>query len=97
MDYVKFGKTGLGGLAVDDTGTYMYTVGLASRQLYRIRIPANGASPTPAQVRIKLPEDVRGRGIQFLVSNAKSNLAVKQNWATFEVKSILDHEIAVIQ
>jgi hypothetical protein len=51
----------------------------------------------PHEVRLKLPEDVRGRGVQYLVSNAKAAVAVRQGWATFEVKSILDHEVAIVQ
>ena len=51
----------------------------------------------PHEVHIKLPEDVRGRGVQCLVSNAKPSVSVKQGWATFELKSILDHEVAVVQ
>jgi hypothetical protein len=51
----------------------------------------------PLAVRIKLPEDVRGRAIECLVSNAKPSLAVRQGWAAFELKSVLDHEVMVIQ
>ena len=61
----RVGKSGLGGLAVDDTGTFMYTVGLADRKLYRIRIPASGAAPTAADVtafNIPLPATVTGVG-----------------------------------
>jgi hypothetical protein len=51
----------------------------------------------PHEVRIKLPEDVRGRSVQCLVSSVKPTIAVKQGWATFQLKSILDHEVAIIQ
>ncbi len=50
----------------------------------------------PIKVRIKLPEDVLGRTIRLLVSTAKPALTVRQGWVAFEVKSILDHEVAVI-
>jgi hypothetical protein len=50
----------------------------------------------PLQVRVKLPDDVKGRSVQHLVSGAKAVAGVKQGWATFEVKSILDHEVLVI-
>ncbi len=50
----------------------------------------------PFEVKVKLPEDVRGKSIQQLVSTAKSSIGVRQGWATFEVKSILDHELVVI-
>jgi hypothetical protein len=50
----------------------------------------------PHQVRVKLPEGVRGRSVQCLVSNARPALAVKQNWAIFDLKSVSDHEVIVI-
>ena len=50
----------------------------------------------PIQVRVKLPEDVRGRNMQLLVSGGKPAVAIRQGWAGFEVKSILDHEVVVI-
>ena len=50
----------------------------------------------PFKVRVRLPKDVRGASVQFLVAAAKSAAAVKDGWASFEVKSILDHEVAVI-
>jgi hypothetical protein len=50
----------------------------------------------PLQVRVKLPDDVHGRNAQFLVSPAKPVVTVRDGWASFEVKSILDHEVVVI-
>jgi hypothetical protein len=50
----------------------------------------------PLEVRVKLPDDVKGRGAQFLVSKNKPAVAVRQGWATLEVKSVLDHEVVVI-
>jgi hypothetical protein len=50
----------------------------------------------PFTVKVKLPEDVRGRGLQLLMSAARPALAARQGWVTFEVKSILDHEVVVI-
>jgi hypothetical protein len=50
----------------------------------------------PLEVKVKLPEDVKARTVHHLVSGAKAPAAVKQGWATFEVKSILDHEVVVI-
>ncbi len=50
----------------------------------------------PMQVRVKLPEDVRGRNMQLLVSGLKPAMAVRQGWAGFELKSIVDHEVIVI-
>jgi hypothetical protein len=50
----------------------------------------------PLEVRVKLPEDVKGHIAQLLVSGGKAVASVKQGWAAFEVKSIFDHEVVVI-
>ncbi len=50
----------------------------------------------PLEVRVKLPEDVRGRSVQLLVSKGKASLSAKDGWATFLVRSVADHELAVI-
>ena len=51
----------------------------------------------PLQVRLKLPGGVRGRSVQSLVSGRKLAAITKHGQASFEVKSILDHEVAVIE
>jgi hypothetical protein len=50
----------------------------------------------PLQVKVKLPADVKPRNAQLLVAGRTTPAAVAQGWATFDVKSILDHEVAVI-
>lgn len=50
----------------------------------------------PLQVQVKLPSDVKGRSAQLLVAGRPAAVAVKDGWATVEVKSILDHEVVVI-
>ena len=50
----------------------------------------------PLEVRVKLPEDVKGRTAQLLVSGSKAAPGLKQGWAALEVKSISDHEVIVI-
>jgi len=51
----------------------------------------------PFKVKIKLPSEVMGRNVKSLVSNqsVKANLA--KGWVEFEVKSILDHEVMVVE
>lgn len=39
------GNTGLGNLTTNDAGTELYTVGLATRELIRLPIPADGSAP----------------------------------------------------
>jgi len=61
------------------------------------RAPVDELIPVgPLEVRVKLPGDVHGRGARLLVSNAQPPVAVRDGWATLEVKSIVDHELLVI-
>jgi hypothetical protein len=50
----------------------------------------------PVKVRIKLPDEVRDKGIQLLVSDQKISGKVENGWIQFTVNSILDHEVVVI-
>ena len=50
----------------------------------------------PLTVRVKLPDTVRGRRLQLLVSRRSTKTSVKQGWAQFDLPAILDHEVAVI-
>lgn len=50
----------------------------------------------PVHVRVRLPDDVRARGLRLLVSGEKPRITVSGGWATFEIRSVVDHEIAVI-
>jgi hypothetical protein len=50
----------------------------------------------PLQIKVKLPDDVKGRSAQFLVSGGRKPVGVKDGWATIDVKSVSDHEVVVI-
>ena len=50
----------------------------------------------PLQIKVKLPGDVKGRSAQFLVSGARKPAGVREGWATFDLKSVSDHEVVVI-
>jgi hypothetical protein len=50
----------------------------------------------PLRVRAQLPEDVRGRRLRLLVSNRTGVASVRGGWCDFEIRSVLDHEVAVI-
>jgi len=50
----------------------------------------------PLAVRLKLPDDVKGRSLQFLVGKERSAVALRQGWLSFDVKSVLDHEVVVV-
>lgn len=61
------------------------------------RAPIDELIPVgPLQVKVKLPQDVRGGDVRCLVSGARAAAGVRDGWAVFEVKSLLDHEVAVI-
>jgi hypothetical protein len=62
------------------------------------RAPVEELIPVgPIAIKVALPQDVRGHAIRLLVSGAKTPVESRQNLAAFEVKSILDHEVIVIE
>lgn len=61
------------------------------------RAPVDELIPIgPLKVRVVLPKDIRARGARLLVSGNKHRLSIKDGWASFEIKSVLDHEVAVV-
>jgi len=50
----------------------------------------------PFHLHVALPKDIRARNVRLLVSGDKPRLGAKDSWANFEIKSILDHEVAVL-
>jgi hypothetical protein len=50
----------------------------------------------PLQIKVKLPNGVTGRSAQFLVSGARKPVAVRDGWATFDLKAVSDHEVVAI-
>ena len=62
------------------------------------RAPVHELIPVgPWKVQVKLPDGVGGRKVRLLVSGAKSSASVRNGWSRFEVKSVLDHEVILIQ
>lgn len=62
------------------------------------RAPAEELIPVgPHQVSVRLPEGVKGESVRLLVSEAKIAAAIRGGWCSFEVRSVLDHEVAVIR
>ena len=51
----------------------------------------------PLEISVKLPQGIEVRGLRFLVSGDTKSLARQEGWATFQVSSVLDHEVAVIE
>src|SRR5262245_10713274 len=61
------------------------------------RAPIDELIPVgPLKIKVKLPADVRGRGLKFLVSGQSHSFTALQGWAEFEIQSVLDHEVVVI-
>jgi hypothetical protein len=50
----------------------------------------------PFHVRVRLPADISGHGVRSLVSSLRAETALSHGWAAFDVKSVLDHEVVVI-
>ena len=50
----------------------------------------------PLRVRVRLPEEMRPRKARLLVAGQSARLETGQGWASFELKSILDHEVVAI-
>jgi len=50
----------------------------------------------PLQVQVKLFPEVRGNRVRFLSSGRTVTAGLTAGWSRFEVRSILDHEVAVV-
>ena len=50
----------------------------------------------PLRVAVRLPAGVRGTGLRLLVSGRTLALSPQGGWSRFELPSVLDHEVAVI-
>jgi hypothetical protein len=61
------------------------------------RAPVDELIPIgPLRVRIKLPPGILPGKPRLLVSNESVHLGLADRWATFEIRSILDHEMVVL-
>jgi hypothetical protein len=75
--------------------------------LHMVNLTSAGTWRTPVEelipvgslsVRVKLPEGVAGKRLLLAVSGGSATPVRRQGgWAQFEVKSILDHEVAVLE
>ncbi|MGE5610807.1 MAG: beta-galactosidase [Bacillota bacterium] len=62
------------------------------------RAPVHELIPIgPLQVKVRLPQGTRLKTLKRLVSGENGTLAVENGWAQFEIKSLLDHEVAVLE
>jgi hypothetical protein len=51
----------------------------------------------PLAVRVQLPQGVAASGAACLVSGRKTPLKVSQGWAGFDLPSVVDHEVLVLE
>lgn len=51
----------------------------------------------PLRVRVELPRGLYPRQVHFLVRRSASQAAVRDGWAIFEIPSVTDHEVVVIE
>jgi hypothetical protein len=50
----------------------------------------------PLRLQLRVPREVRGDRLRFLVSSRTASASVSDGWARFDVPEILDHEVVVI-
>ena len=78
-----------------DERVILHLVNLSNEAAWRA--PIDEFIPVgPIRVRVKLPGRGTVRSARGLVSGAAIAVAVSNGWASFEVKSILDHEVIVV-
>jgi hypothetical protein len=51
----------------------------------------------PLCIRVRLPEDVRISRVKLLVSEQKPSHTLEKGEAVFELPSLLDHEVIVLE
>ena len=74
----------------------MHAVNLTSAATWRA--PIHELIPVgPLAVRVRLPEGVRGQSARLLVAGGAAAPKVANGWASFEIGSVLDHEVVVIE
>jgi hypothetical protein len=50
----------------------------------------------PFEIKVRLPEKMRGKNVQLKVSNEKIDTTITDGWTAFTIKSLLDHELVII-
>lgn len=61
------------------------------------RAPVHELLPIgPLQVRVRLPADLRPKTTKALVAEQTLPAATQDGWVSFEIKSLLDHEVVVV-
>jgi hypothetical protein len=50
----------------------------------------------PVKVSIRIPEEIKAKSLNLLVSGQKMSAAMEKGWVRFTINSITDHEVVVI-
>ena len=50
----------------------------------------------PIEIKVRLPEKIRGKNVQLKVSKEKTDSGISEGWTKFTIKSLLDHELVII-
>ena len=62
------------------------------------RAPVHELIPIgPFQVGIRMPQGVQPKVMKTLVSQEQRTIAAEGGWVRFELKSVLDHEVVVLE
>ncbi len=62
------------------------------------RMPIDELIPVgPLRIQIRLPQGIRGRSVRSLVAAAPTPAATQDGWARIDLRSVLDHEVLVIE
>ncbi|MFB3826200.1 MAG: beta-galactosidase [Bryobacteraceae bacterium] len=73
----------------------LHLVNLTSAATWRA--PIHELIPVgPLKVKVRLPEGVSGKSFKLLVDGSTGSPVVELGWCSFECRSVLDHEVAVI-
>jgi hypothetical protein len=62
------------------------------------RAPVHELIPVgPLQVRVRMPSGLQPKTLKMLVSQENRAIVAEDGWVQFEVKSVLDHEVMVLE
>ncbi len=74
----------------------LHVVNLTSAGTWRA--PVHELIPVgPLQVRVRPPQGLQPKTLRMLVSQENKGLVAESGWVQFEMKSVLDHEVVVLE
>jgi hypothetical protein len=74
----------------------LHVVNLTSAGTWRA--PVHELIPVgPFQVRVHPPQGIQPKTLKMLVSQENKRVTAENSWVQFEIKSVLDHEVVVLE